>query len=366
MLKIYKKTTKSNNNMYGFIEIKDIKDINNPFLLCISNDLNSSKSIFGLMRDGAHAARIHTTQECAANYNIDKVPIDFIGIRYIKKRKSVEKELVDTLLYPYLIKNGKDINSLKKQARNINVLTFDQGTNIYLKAEKQLVSKLKELDLKTKEIEEILKQTTLVSLGSNENLEKTYSTTVSFIDTNDNKCTTEELLELKKVMEEKNINRMFFPVGKKNTILYPFISTGEHSPKKYLETYSPAKSAISSTISNNLHNSLYNLNNDTFYEVSIDENINQLYFYGSDLCEGEEALKLLDSNLNYMNSTKYTEEEAKLRYDLDQAYKLIIKQNLMIDSYKKDIIEKNNQFKNITDNIKKALNKEQIIEILKK
>ena len=363
MINIYKKTNKNKNNMYGFKEITSIDELNNPFLLCISNNLQNNKSIFGMMRDGAHAARIHTTKEKAANYNIEKVPIDFIGIKYNKDKETVEQELLDKLVYPYLIKNGKEYEKLFKQARNINVLTFDLGTTIYLNLEKLLYNKLKELKFSKKDIENILKQISLVSLGSKEKLDKTYSTTVSFIDTNDKYCSTKEFKNYQKVMIEKNIDSMYFYSGKNNTMLYPFISTGEHYSKKYLADYSPAKVPISSTISNNLYNSIYSNKHNTL-EMSRDLNIDQLFYYGSNIYSREEQINLLDQTINYEDSIKYTEEESDLRTDLDSAYKKIILQDQLIDSYKKEIKTKDHRLELLLKEIKNHCNEKKYHEIL--
>ena len=363
MINIYKKTNKNKNNMYGFKEITSIDELNNPFLLCISNNLQNNKSIFGMMRDGAHAARIHTTKEKAANYNIEKVPIDFIGIKYNKDKETVEQELLDKLVYPYLIKNGKEYEKLFKQARNINVLTFDLGTTIYLNLEKLLYNKLKELKISKKDIENILKQISLVSLGSKEKLDKTYSTTVSFIDTNDKYCSTKEFKNYQKVMIEKNIDSMYFYSGKNNTMLYPFISTGEHYSKKYLADYSPAKVPISSTISNNLYNSIYSNKHNTL-EMSRDLNIDQLFYYGSNIYSREEQINLLDQTINYEDSIKYTEEESDLRTDLDSAYKKIIFQDQLIDSYKKEIKTKDHRLELLLKEIKNHCNEKKYHEIL--
>ena len=363
MLSIYKKTTKTKNNMYGFTEITDITIINNPILLCISNNLQNNKSVFGIMRDGAHAARIHTTQEKAANYNIDKVPIEFLGIKYKEEDKSVEEELLDKLIYPYLTKNGEDINSLLKQARNINVFTFDTGTTIYLKVEKLLQNKLKQLGFKKGEIETIIRQIALISLGSKEKLDKTLSTTISFVDTNDKYCSTKEFNSYKKVMEEKNINSMYFYWGEKNTILYPFISIGEHYPKKYLESYSPAKSAISSTVSSNLNNSIINnYNNPT--KMARDANIDQLYYYGSNVYSNEDKIRLLDQYLDYQYAIKFTEEESELRTNLDSSYKKIISQEQLIESYKKEITNKDKRLELLLKELKNHCNKNKYYEIL--
>ena len=132
MIKIYKKINKTRNNLYGSCEITNINDLNKPFLFCLSESSNYDKSIFGIIREGAHAARVYTTQENAAGFNLEEMPIDFLGMKIIEKQKEETKydELSKNFLLPFLKLHGLNINAVKKQARKINLFTFDNGFSL--------------------------------------------------------------------------------------------------------------------------------------------------------------------------------------------------------------------------------------------
>ena len=136
MLRIFKKCEKSVNNPYGSKEIKNLDTYDQPFLLCISAQDKNDKSVFGIIKEGARAARVRTSDELAGGFKIDEMGLDFLGLKYdysnIKDKKS--NSLVDDFLYPFL-KRGKDI---RKQARKINILTYCNATNVYIQAEKRL------------------------------------------------------------------------------------------------------------------------------------------------------------------------------------------------------------------------------------
>lgn len=50
MLTIYKKLEKNLDNPSGTIQIKNINELNKPFLLCLSAQNNHDKSIYGIIR----------------------------------------------------------------------------------------------------------------------------------------------------------------------------------------------------------------------------------------------------------------------------------------------------------------------------
>ena len=104
MLSIYKKVEKKDDNLYGAISISGI-EIKKPFLLCLSAQDNYNKSVFGIIQEGARAARVYTTDEIGACFKIDDFPIDFLGVKFTSDEmyKSNYDEIVDTFLYPFLI-----------------------------------------------------------------------------------------------------------------------------------------------------------------------------------------------------------------------------------------------------------------------
>lgn len=105
MLTIYKKVEKSLDNLSGIIQINNINELNKPFLLCLFAQNNHDKSIYGIIREVAAAARVYTSKDPDARFKIDDFPVDFLGLRYQKDNKNKEnyEEIVDDFLYPFLI-----------------------------------------------------------------------------------------------------------------------------------------------------------------------------------------------------------------------------------------------------------------------
>jgi 3-dehydroquinate synthase len=83
MLRVFKKCEKSIDKLYGVKEIVDFENYDEPFLMCISSQDSIDKSVFGLIKEGARAARVRTSDEIAAGFKIDEMPIDFLGIKNI-------------------------------------------------------------------------------------------------------------------------------------------------------------------------------------------------------------------------------------------------------------------------------------------
>lgn len=84
MLQVYKKVEKSLSNPYGVIAVQSLEDLGKPFLLCLSAQDNHNKSVFGIIKEGARAARVNTTDEMGAGFKIDDFPISFLGLKFEK------------------------------------------------------------------------------------------------------------------------------------------------------------------------------------------------------------------------------------------------------------------------------------------
>ena len=355
MLKIYKKINKTISNTYGSYEIKNIKDINKPFLLCISGYDNYDKSLFGIIREGAHAARVYTTQEIAAGFKIEDMPIDFIGIRFEKDNEYQEnyQELTSKFLLPYLEMHGVNYHAILKQAKTINIFTFDKGCITYKKAEKELEKKLIEEGLSEEETTKVLSQITLIALATNEDLSQLNATNIKFLDLNDKETQDIELDEYKRILTLKNNCSMYVPTGNKNALVYYFLGNGIHIAKEYLKDECVAKPAISAITSLFLQNSLANQKTEKLLAISKDEMIDPLYYYGANLYPLEETICLLDQEIKYDNAPKYTVEEAKLRKELDTACKHLQKDKMIIENREKECKDISNKMTSVINNIRK-------------
>ena len=210
-LTIYRKCEKSLDNLYGIEEIKTIEDYDRPFLMCISPQDKLDKSVFGIIKEGAQAARVRTTEEYAGGYKIDEIPFDFLGLRYeykdIKDKKHTA--LLKEFIYPFL-KKGNDI---KEQAKKINFFTYCNGTSLYVQLEKELKTMLYNDGYSNSDIEEIISNISLVSIASDIDLTNISATSVSFKDVNDTEVKDRLSNDLSNQMIDLNRNTIIHRIN---------------------------------------------------------------------------------------------------------------------------------------------------------
>lgn len=341
MLNIYKKVEKSKDNPMGFVEINP-ESIDKPFLMCISAQDNLDKSIYGTIREGAHAARLYTTQEVAAGYKTNEFPLDFLGFRF-KKDSQYEnnyEEFVDRFLYPFLIGNGSSsTQEIKKRARMINFMTYCDGTKTYKNIEFLLEKRLIENGYLQVDIDSILAQLSVVSIGTAVDTSAIKATSVCFIDLKDNEISTDRTTNYANILKQNQQDSIFGSLGSKQNILYFYNGSGNHSLKEYLSDGVKVKPALCSVISYIVANSIRNNNTDELISVSSSELIDVLKAFGGDKYITDELLVKLDDNIDYMNAPRYTNDELALRMELDQLYKEHLKTKYRLERKERDLDE---------------------------
>jgi len=365
MIKIYKKINKSANNPYGCIQITNLNDLKNPFYLCISGYDNYNKAVFGLIREGAHAARVYTTQEVAAGFAIEKMPIDFIGYTYEQDSdNSNEYELAHCLLLPFIKLHGSNYQAMLKQARKINLFTYDTGAEKYANAEKEIYNTLVNEGYSESEAATVLSQICILALGTNLDLTNLYATNFTFVDLNDKELETKELIDYKRVLINKHSPSMYVPIGERNSIFFPFLGAGNHSVKDYLDMKSPSKPAICSMTVFCLQNSLANLKTSALLSVDREDVYAPLYTYAANLRSVHDTMCILDNEVKYDNSPKYTIDEVQLRIELDSICRTLQKQQTSLYNKEKSTQDLTNKVNNIINSIRKYCSNTTYYQIL--
>lgn len=309
MITIYKKEEKNIDNPSGITKVSDITTLNKPFLLCLSAQNNHDNSIYGIMREGASIARVFTTNEVASRYKINDFPVDFLGLRYQKdnRNRTNYEEIVEDFIYPYLVNNTNNVEDIIKRARNINFMTYCDGTETYSNIENKLISKLLSKGINGDNIKKIISQISLVAIGTMINISDIMATSVAFIDVNDSEISTNMTENYKKYIQDRK--GIFGKLGK--NIIYVYNGNGTHDLKEYLKNDNIVKPAIGGVITYFLENKEVLSNNDI---------IERLSKYTDETKTPSMLLNELDNSLNY-NTAKYTEAEIKLRQELDITYK---------------------------------------------
>ena len=325
MFKIIKKCEKSEDNPYGIIEINSLSELNKPFLMCLSSIEDDNNSVFGLIKEGARAARVRTTDELAGGFKIDEMPFDFLGI------KNCEDGLFSSLtdvIYSIITKD-KDVDSMIKNARNINFFVYCNATKIYVEMEKRIIERLKIDGISEEDIKKILTQISLVSIASNVKLSHVYATTVLFKDANDGEVYDYvSNISLKKMAI--NGRQVFIDYLKKenNSIAFAFNGTGEHLLKEYFKDNNIVKSSLCACVSYFVENSIKNNSSHEFEPISIKKVLPIVIKNNGEFREPIELLKELDDRLQY-NVSRYTlEEDLKLK-EMEEYYKSLVLDNII-------------------------------------
>ena len=323
MLQIFRKCEKSLNNPYGIEEIEHPESIDKPFLLCISSQDLIDKSVFGLIKEGARAARVRTSDELAAGFKIDEVPAYFLGVKYKSDNLKNHKagNLLDDFIYPFLTKT-KEFEQVKKRARFINFLTYCNATKVYVELEKALKDKLSKDGFNNDEINDIVSQISLTSIASEIDVSKLTATTILFKDANDREVYDYISKTALKKMEQIGRDAIIGSLkANGNVFTYVYNGTGEHDLKEYFKDVNIVKSSLCTVVSKLLENSIQNANSDTFIPITGKQILQYLIKYNGEFKGTEEYLAKLDSELDYNGASKYTQSEHDLLCQLDESYK---------------------------------------------
>lgn len=310
MLTVYKKIEKNVENLTGVDQTQNIVKSNRPFLLCIGDD---NKGNFELLQNSLSLSRVHSELDSTARFKLGSFPIDFLsfGFEPDAKCQSASYELVNSLVYPYLTSKGKDFENIKKQARKMNFLSYSNGFETYHEIEASIKNMLSDDGLSQEQILEVLSQMSLTAIGAKIDNRQLATSTVYFIDVNDNVSTSKNG-SFKNLLVSKGQNSLYGSFQK--NILYIFNGTGNHDLSNYLSNSTLSRGGLSTTLS-------YFLSNSTrgFLPISSNGVSAALADSHDEVKTSDEVIRGLDGKLFYNGAHKYTDEELRLRNELDLA-----------------------------------------------
>ena len=307
MIKVFKKCEKSIDNKYGIKEITNLEELEKPFLMCLSSK-EDDNSLFGLIKEGARACRVRTTDELAGGFKIEEMPVNFLCIKY-ENGKGSFNNIVDDVLYPLLTKD-KNIDNMKKRARRMNFFAYCNGTIIYVQMEKQLKELLLSDGFNEKDIKDILSQISLVSLATQIDTSSIYASSVIFKDANDidvydhiSKTGIKKMDYNNRMSIVANLNR------DESSLAYIFYGSGNHSLKAYFQDTNIVKSSLCACVSRLVENSIENENSSELIPISSKFIKSIIIKNNGEFQDINESLINLDNSLNYPNVGRYSIEE---------------------------------------------------------
>ncbi len=281
MYKLYEKVPKTKENMYGsrLVDSTENPFLESPCLLCISaqhDNTVASKSNFGVTKQGLKMARLRVRGQKNAGFNLKDFPVKFLSIQLDRKdedEKVTTEERVDEFVTQYLLplvsSDSKkiDYNQAMKNMRNVNIMSYCNGTLLVQNIEKALISKMQELGYTDEECEKIQSQMCMFPISTDKLNGTQKSTCISFKDINDfevNDNVTQE--EVQTVLKSPTGESTFRYSD--NEIACLFNGNGNHGLKQYTKTDNIMSVCVSSAISKALENAIINSLNSEFVPIT--------------------------------------------------------------------------------------------------
>lgn len=332
MYKLYERVQKSEENPLGS---KPIQDGTNPFkegpcLLCIAA-VPLDSSVFGLSSEGMKFARLRTYNEPRAKFGLNKFPVKFLSLK--PEHNSNEnmsdidyiEQFVDKYLFPLVSSPsyGKiNIEEAMRNIRNVNMLSYCDGTETVQTMEKLLLDKMQNVGYTTDECSKIQSQMCMIALATSKLNGLQKSTCISFGDINDTEV-NENISEAD--IEKVKRSSLGETLIKKSPNEFSFLidGTGAHSITKYETEGKTLPVCLSSVVSKALQNSIDNfINKAKFTPVNTElltEGIPQIIQQAENGLTSLELMEQLDYNLSY--TSKLTDNQIELLDKLEEQFK---------------------------------------------
>lgn len=280
MYNLYKKVPKTKEYMYGSQLIKDTENpfLDGPCLLCISAQYDNSfdtKSNFGVTKEGMQMARLRVRGHKNAGFSLRDFPVKFLSmeIHTNSGKKATEEERIDAFVAQYLVPlvsdNGRKIDCVKamKNMRNVNIMSYCDGTMFVQEVEEKMLNKMQELGYTDAECGQIQAQMCMFPIATFRLSGNQKSTCISFKDINDTEVNDNVTLEERQKILESPIGGSIFEYSD-NEMAYLFNGDGEHSLKKYAQSEDTLSVCLSSAVSKALENSLLNSSGEEFVPIT--------------------------------------------------------------------------------------------------
>lgn len=332
MIELYKRVKKDKENPRGS---KKIEEGENPFkgptVLCISAQDHIPKSVFGITKNCMALARLRTLNEKNARFKVEDFPAIFLSIKNNSSKDDETEEMainqfVDKYFSELVMQNGEKIpiQQIQKNLRNINMISYCNGTIRALKIVETLQKQMEKNGYSNEEINDAISQIALVTLSTERKLNNEKCTIVDFHDLNDkeveNTNLTSEMIER---TLNSPINECITKIPGENRAEYTLLGTGEHEVAQYKKDGKALPAVVSKVLGNIIENSIEN-NNNNFKPLSIDNMIEGTDNIIKNAEKGktrEELMEDVDKSLYYGGTAKYSESECDLLDELDVLYK---------------------------------------------
>ena len=344
MYQIYQKVPKTQEYIYGskILNNEENPFIDSPCLLCISPQHDNyriklaNKSNFGVTKEAMKMARIRVRNYKNAGFYLENFPVKFLSMQLDDRDETdiltpderIEK-FVEKYFFPLISKDNKKIEIIEamKNMRNVNLMSYCDGTEFVQKIENILLNKMKELGYSNEECEQIQSQMCMFPIATNRLEKKQKSTCISFKDINDDEVNDNVTEEEKEIVKKSTIEEALIKHSN-NEYEYLFNGDGNHKLKNYTIIDRIMPVFLSSVITKALENSIRNFSNSDFLPISAEmltEDFEKIIESSKNGKNPEELMQELDKNLQYGGAKHLSDKEIELLDKLDESYDIQIK-----------------------------------------
>ena len=281
MYRLYKKVTKSDEFPYG---MRRLDESENPFLegACILSALDvnhSDKDTNEAINRVLEFAKVRDYLSHENKLDLGKYPIRFLGIDYGEREdkdgthrvetpyKEGTKEFTDKYFLPLISKDGKRISYLDaiKNLRNVNIVPYGDAAEFSLELMEQINQWMTNLKYSKDEIKNLLMQICVFPIETDiNNMKKFKSTTLGFLDCNDQRVMTY------KDPFMKDRHEKVYAVDLTNAGVVQVNGDGSHDYRKVYGQGRAFPAMISSAVIRALDNSMKSFNNTNSQSISLD------------------------------------------------------------------------------------------------
>ena len=279
MYKLYEAIPKRKDNLVGQREIKETENpfLDDPCLLCISaGGIGIDKNVFGTTKRGMEMARMRIRGQRNAGFTLSDFPVKFLSMKLDTKSEEgriTEEDRINAFVNQYFLplisSNGTkiDCNQAMRNMRNVNMMSYCDGTLQVQSIETNLLNKMQEIGYTDEECEKIQSQMSIFPISTNRLNGTQKSTCISFKDINDLEVSDNVTPEERKEVLESVIGEKLFKYSN-NEVAYLFNGDGEHDFKKYTHSGMAMSACLSSAISKALENSVLNSSQEDFVPIT--------------------------------------------------------------------------------------------------
>ena len=333
---LYKKVPKNESNLRGIEQVKEDENpfMDGPCLLCVSAQYDNSvakKSNFGIVKEAMKMMRMRVRNIYNAGFDLDGFPVTLLAMEKDSNgtdRNARSFQLVNQFITRYIVplisENDQkiDVTQAMKKMRNVNIMTYCDGTLFTQELEDTLLEKMEVIGYSSEEAKQIQSQMAILPIATMRLYGDNKSTIFSFKDINDGeiRLSGDDITpEVQRIIEESPTKEVLFK-RKERDYRFCYSGNGAHRLKKYTTDGVALPACVGAAFGYVLENAIENSRSDTLVELKASDIADSMEEYLQLAIDGksqEEIIEVLDSKLSYGGARRMTKEEAKLLDRID-------------------------------------------------